>query len=161
MPTIESRISIGAPIELVYDIAMDVEAFPSFMPDVESVEITEKTDPIDGKIRTVTKWVGLVPEFKLKVRWIEEDNWDKDSRTCTFKQLSGDYQVYEGTWAFTENDGNSTQFVSTLTYELEIPLIGPLLKRIVAKKMQDNIDRVLSAIKGRAESQMANPASSG
>jgi ribosome-associated toxin RatA of RatAB toxin-antitoxin module len=151
MPTIESKTIISAPIDKVYSIAMNVEEFATFMPDVESVEITEKDQQSENLIRTVTKWVGLVPEFKLKVRWTEEDIWNSETRICEFKQLSGDYQVYEGTWQFNAGDNNSTEFVSTLTYELEIPLIGPLLKRIVAKKMQDNIDRVLSAIKGRAE----------
>jgi coenzyme Q-binding protein COQ10 len=153
MATIESKISIDAPVDRVYEIAMDVESFPSFMPDVESVVVTEREEKGDGKIRTVTKWVGLVPEFKQKVRWIEEDIWDSDSRTCEFKQISGDYQVYEGLWKFSTEADAATLFYSTLTYDLEIPLIGPLLKRIVAKKMQDNIDKILSAIKGRAEAK--------
>jgi uncharacterized membrane protein len=149
--TIESGISIDAPIDQVYEIAMDAESFPTFMPDVESVTTIERQEITGGSVRTVTKWVGLVPEFKQKVRWTEEDLWNRSAHTCDFKQISGDYQVYEGRWLFTSESDGATHFHSTLTYDLEIPLIGPLLKRIVAKKMQDNIDKILRAIKDRSE----------
>ena len=36
-------------------------------------------------------------------------------------------------------------------YELEIPLIGPLLKKVVARLMRDNTQRLLEAVKTRAE----------
>ncbi len=149
MPVIESEARIRASRSLVYKIAKDVESFPSFMPDVESVEVLERSD--EGGT-TLTRWVGLVPEFKQKIRWTEEDVWNAADFTCIFHQTEGEYQVYEGEWRFTE-DGSETVFHSSLNYELEIPLIGALLKTLIAKKMRDNIDKILAAIKERAEQQ--------
>lgn len=147
MPVIDAEIEINAPVEKVYAIARDVESFPSYMPDVESVTVLEggKDTP-----RTVTAWVGLVPEFKQKVRWTEEDIWDDTTHICRFHQTTGDYQQYEGEWVFTPA-GGGTKFRSTFTYELEIPLIGPLIKNLVLKKMQINNQKILEAIKTRAE----------
>ena len=42
MPEITNRIEIGAPPERVYAVARDVERFPDFMPDVESVRVVER-----------------------------------------------------------------------------------------------------------------------
>jgi len=147
MPVIDAQVHIAAPIEKVYAVARDVEAFPSYMPDVESIKVVEGSTSTP---RVVTDWVGLVPEFKQKVRWTEEDVWDDTAHICRFHQIKGDYQEYQGEWVFTPEDGG-TAFRSTFTYELEIPLIGPLIKNLVLKKMQINNQKILEAIKARAE----------
>ena len=147
MPHIKNCVLIQAPLETVYALAKDPEAFPTFMPDVESVHVTERS--ADGA-RTVTDWVGVASDFKLKVRWTEEDTWDDAAHTCRFALIKGDYSAYGGLWTFTE-EGGQTRFASALDYELDIPLIGPLLKKVVARLMQDNTQRLLEAIKTRAE----------
>ncbi|MBV9851764.1 MAG: SRPBCC family protein [Armatimonadetes bacterium] len=148
MPHIENEVLVNAPLEKVYALAKDVESFPQFMPDVESIHIAERS--ADGQ-RTVTDWVGVASDFKLKVRWTEEDLWDDAAHTCRFSQVKGDYQQYGGTWTFTQEAGGRTRFASAIDYELDIPLIGPLLKSLVAKLMRENTQRILDAIKRRAE----------
>ena len=148
MPTIENEVTVSAPLDRVYALAKDVESFPGFMPDVESLVVQERSE--DGT-RTVTQWVGGASDFKLKIRWTEEDVWDDAAHVCKFTQLKGDYQSYGGEWTFSDLGGGQTRFSSVLTYEFEIPLIGPLLKKVVAKLMRDNTQRLLDAIKTRAE----------
>ena len=147
MPHIENRVSINASLEKVFALARDAESFPQFMPDVESVVISERSS--DGS-RMVTDWVAVASDFKLKVRWTEEDLWDEAAHTCRFQQLKGDYTAYGGLWTFTA-DGEATVFHSAIDYELDIPLIGPLLKAVVARLMQSNTQKILEAIKSHAE----------
>ena len=147
MPHIENRVSINASLEKVFALARDAESFPQFMPDVESVVISERSS--DGS-RMVTDWVAVASDFKLKVRWTEEDLWDEAAHTCRFQQLKGDYTAYGGLWTFTA-DGETTLFHSAIDYELDIPLIGPLLKAVVARLMQSNTQKILEAIKSHAE----------
>ena len=147
MPHIENRVSINASLEKVLALARDAESFPQFMPDVESVVVSERSS--DGS-RMVTDWVAVASDFKLKVRWTEEDLWDEAAHTCRFQQLKGDYTAYGGLWTFTA-DGEATVFHSAIDYELDIPLIGPLLKAVVARLMQSNTQKILEAIKSHAE----------
>lgn len=147
MPHIENRVSINASLEKVFALARDAESFPQFMPDVESVVISERSS--DGS-RMVTDWVAVASDFKLKVRWTEEDLWDEAAHTCRFLQLKGDYTAYGGLWTFTA-DGEATVFHSAIDYDLDIPLIGPLLKAVVARLMQSNTQKILEAIKSHAE----------
>jgi len=147
MPHIENRVSINASLEKVFALARDAESFPQFMPDVESVVVSERSS--DGS-RMVTDWVAVASDFKLKVRWTEEDLWDEAAHTCRFTQLKGDYTAYGGVWTFTA-DGEASVFSSAIDYELDIPLIGPLLKAVVARLMQSNTQKILEAIKSRAE----------
>jgi ribosome-associated toxin RatA of RatAB toxin-antitoxin module len=148
MPTIESAISIAAPPDRVYAIARDVERFPDFMPEVQRITVLEASG--DGT-RQVVAWVGLIPAFRLTVKWTEEDLWDDAARTCRFTQLKGDFTEYGGLWRF-EPEGEGCRFESTVTYELEIPTIGPLIRGVVRKIMTDNVNRLQAAIKKRAES---------
>ena len=152
MPHIENSATIHAPLDTVFALARDVESFPRFMPDVESVVVTERSE--DG-LRTVTDWVGVASDFKLKVRWTEEDVWDEGEHTCRFHQTKGDYTAYGGLWTFTAGENGATVFQSEIDYELDIPLIGALLKAVVARLMRDNTQRILDAIKARAETPPA------
>jgi ribosome-associated toxin RatA of RatAB toxin-antitoxin module len=147
MPRVESSITINGDIDRVYALAKDIESFPEFMPDVKSVTVVERSD--DG-CRTLVDWVGIVKEFKTTVKWTEEDIWDDSARTCEFRMVKGDYKSYSGSWKFASN-GGVTEFVSVLDFEYDVPLIGALIKGIIAKKMKENLDNMLAAIKEKVE----------
>jgi coenzyme Q-binding protein COQ10 len=149
MPRVESSIVINASRATVLAVARDNEKFPEYMADVKSLTVKERSD--DG-LRTVTDWVGIVPKFGAKVHWVEEDIWDLTEGTCTFKQITGDYDQFEGVWRFTAEDANTTRFDSILDYSLEIPLVGGIIKAIIHKTMQNNLNATLAAIKARSES---------
>lgn len=145
MATVESRIVINAPVERVYEIARDIERFPEFMDDVVEVTILEQTPE-----RQVSRWVGLIEEFKRTLQWTEEDFWNEAERTCEFRMLEGDFSAYRGTWTFTP-DEQGTLVTLVVEYEYNVPLIGALIKRLLHKKVQANCDNMLAAIKAEAE----------
>lgn len=147
MPTVESSIIINGSIEDVYSLARNVESFPEFMPDLKSVRIVEQNE--DGS-RVVSEWVGLVKEFKTTLKWIEEDLWDHEARTCDFKLVKGDYKSYSGRWTFTQTEGG-VKFDSVVEFEYDVPLIGPLIRNLITKKMKENLDNMLSALKTKIE----------
>ena len=148
MPRVESSILIQASRAAVMTVARDNATFPEFMADLHSLKVLEKNE--DGS-RVVSEWVGIVPKFGTKLRWIEEDLWDEAAGTCTFRQLSGDYKSLSGVWSFTAEGESATRFSSVVDYEIEIPLVGPLIKTIIRKTVQDNVDSTLRAIKDRCE----------
>lgn len=145
MPTVETTVWIDAPLDRVYTVAKNNESFPEFMKDVKSLTIAER----DGN-RIVSDWVGLVPQFMLKVRWRQEDVWDDDAHTCTFKQLQGDYDRLDGVWEFAEESGG-TRFNSIVNYDYHVPTLGALVKKVIHGIVVKNMDNVLSAIKTRSE----------
>lgn len=145
MATVESRIVIAAPIDRVYAIARAVERFPEFMDDVQSVEILEE----EGE-RRVSHWVGWIEEFNRTLQWTEEDYWDDQEYSCRFQMIEGDFTAYSGTWTFEQlEDGTVAEL--TVDYEYAIPLIGPLIKKLLHRKVQENCDNMLAAIKSEAE----------
>jgi uncharacterized membrane protein len=150
MPRVESSVVIQAPRDAVMAVARDNERFPEFMTDLRSLTVLERSD--DGN-RVVSDWVGAVPKFGTTIHWVEEDVWDPDAGTCTFRQLKGDYKQFEGVWTLTPEGADATRFSSVVDYEIEIPLVGPLIKTIIRKTIQDNVDATLKAFKERCEAE--------
>lgn len=147
MAVVQSSIEIDGPLEQVYALAKNIEAFPEFMPDLKSVSVVERSE--DGS-RIVSDWVGIVKEFKTLIKWTEQDIWDDDAKTCTFSLVKGDYSKYSGIWHFTDL-GGKTRFDSEIEVEYDVPLIGALIKGLIAKKMKANVDNMLAAIKQKVE----------
>ncbi len=147
MAVVKSSVEINGSIEDVYALAKSIESFPAFMPDLKSVKIVERS--ADGN-RTVSEWVGTVKEFKMTIKWTEEDIWDEEARTCTFSLVKGDYSKYSGTWEFIDLGGR-TRFDSEIEVEYNVPMIGSLIKGLIAKKMKENVDNMLAAVKAKVE----------
>lgn len=147
MPTVESSVIIHAPVEKVFALARDIEAFPEFMPDLRKVNILEKSP--DGS-RLKSEFIGYIKDFRLTIKWVEEDHWDEQEKTCRFSLVKGDFKSYSGTWKF-EPEGDGTKYTSVIDFEYDIPLIGPIIKSLVAKLMKQNVDNMLGAIRRKAE----------
>jgi len=143
VPDVHSELTIASPPQNVYALAKDVERFPEFLPNVQSVAIRER----DGS-RTVSDWVGLVPEFKRTIKWVEEDIWDDRAMRCQFRSLSGDWDRYEGAWAFSP-DGEGTRVSLGISYDYNVPLIGPLIQKLLRKLVQRNAEETLEGLRRR------------
>ena len=83
-----------------------------------------------------------------KVRWLEEEEWDDENLRNRFFSPEGDFDRYEGTWVFLP-EGEGTRVVLTLTYELNIPIFGGLLQKLVQKLMQENVESLLKGLEER------------
>ena len=145
MPEVISRRTIAAPIEQVYSLARDIEGLAAYIDDVESIQVLEEDGP-----RTVTAWVGIIREYRRKVKWTEEDHWDDDARVCTFDQIKGDFDEYRGTWSF-RDDAGATEVEIILYYEYNIPLVGALIRKLLLKKVQASCDNILQGLAERAQ----------
>jgi len=56
----------------------------------------------------------------------------------------------EGEWLFHESDGG-TLFTSIVEYEFNLPLLGPIVQRVVQHLVKQNLQGILNGIKARAE----------
>lgn len=151
MPIIEQSIEIDAPVEHIYAIARDVERFPEFMRDLLSLKVLERNA---DNTRTISEWRGIVREFKLTIKWTQEDVWDDAAHTDEFVQIKGDMDRLAGRWAFTPLSESRTRFDSLLDYDYNVPLIGSMVKNLIKKKLADNLQATMEGIKQRAEQSL-------
>jgi ribosome-associated toxin RatA of RatAB toxin-antitoxin module len=144
MPAVEITIVVDAPARDVYELAKDQERFPAFMPDVESVTIVERHPD-----RIISRWKTLVEEAPIE--WIEEDRFDDVALRVDYKLLEGDLDKFEGTWRFEDGDGR-THVTLFVEYDFGVPTLAELIGPTLHKKVKENAEMMLAALKREAES---------
>jgi len=143
MPYVETSIVIEAPASRVYELAKEQERFPDFMPDVESVSVLER-----HPTHIITRWKTLVEEAPIE--WTEEDRFNDADLRIDYKLLEGDLDKFEGAWTFSEN-GGSTHVVLGVDYDFGVPTLAELIGPTLQKKVQENSEMMLAALKREAE----------
>jgi coenzyme Q-binding protein COQ10 len=143
MPYVETHIVVAAPARVVYELAKEQERFPEFMPDVETVTILER----DGE-RAISRWKTLVEEAPIE--WTEEDRFDDGAMRIDYRLLEGDLDTFEGSWTFEERDG-VTYVVLGVEYDFGVPTLAELIGPTLRRKVQENSEMMLAALKAEAE----------
>jgi ribosome-associated toxin RatA of RatAB toxin-antitoxin module len=145
VPFVETTIEIAAPATAVYALAKDQERFPEFMPDVESVVIVERAGN-----RMVTRWKTLVEEAPIE--WTEEDLFDDEALRVDYKLIEGDLDVFEGSWTFENGAPGITTVTLGVEYDFGVPTLAELIGPTLHKKVRENSEMMLAALKREAES---------
>lgn len=143
MPYVETSIEIAAPARRVYELAKEQERFPDFMPDVESVTVLER-----HPTHILTKWKTLVEEAPIE--WVEEDRFNEEEGRIDYKLLEGDLDKFEGAWTFVET-GGVTKVVLSVDYDFGVPVLAELIGPTLQRKVQENSEMMLAALKREAE----------
>ncbi len=144
MPYVETSIAVAAPARVVYELAKQQERFPEFMPDVETVTVLERHAD-----RMLTRWKTLVEEAPIE--WTEEDRFDDARLRIDYKLLEGDLDKFEGAWTFIE-DGRSTRVTLGVDYDFGVPTLAELIGPTLERKVRENSEMMLAALKREAES---------
>ncbi len=143
MPFVESKITINGDKDKIYEIISNMEAYPSFMNDLISVEILEK-----GENTTLSHWVSDVDGRKIV--WTERDTFYPEEKRITYAQTEGDLKKMEGEWTLVEVP-EGIEVSLSVDFEFGIPMIAGLLNPILKRKVRENSDAMLIAIKGQIE----------
>jgi ribosome-associated toxin RatA of RatAB toxin-antitoxin module len=146
MPFVEAQIVIDAPPRDVYALAKEQERFPEFMPDVETVVVLERHAD-----RIITRWKTLVEDAPIE--WIEEDRFDDATPRIDYALLEGDLDTFQGAWTFVERDG-TTLVTLGIEYDFGVPTLAELIGPTLAKKVRENAEMMLAALKTEAESKV-------
>lgn len=145
MPYVETTIEIKAPARAIYELAKDMERYPDFMPDVETVKVLERKGN-----ETVTRWKTLVEEAPIE--WTEVDVFDDEKTRIDYRLIEGDLDKFEGAWTFTERNG-MTKVVLGVDYDFGVPTLAELIGPILQKKVEENSQMMLKALKERCEAR--------
>lgn len=147
MPHVSVTIAVDAPPALVYALAKEQERFPEFMPDVESVIVTERHPE-----RVLTRWKTLIEDAPIE--WLEEDRFDDAALRIDYRLLEGDLDTFEGSWTFEPAPGG-TLVALGVSYDFGVPTLAELIGPTLEKKVRENAEMMLVALKREAELRAA------
>lgn len=146
MPFVETTIVVAAEPALVYELAKDQERFPQFMPDVDSVTIVERFPD-----RVLARWKTLIEDAPIE--WLEEDRFDDVALRIDYKLLEGDLDTFEGAWTFVATASGGTLVTLDVTYDFGVPTLAELIGPTLQKKVRENAEMMLAALRVEAESR--------
>ena len=149
MPYVEKNIIIRGTRDEVYALAKDMEKFPDFMPDVQSVTVT-----LREPARTLTDWVTEVDG--TEILWTEEDLFDDEARRIHYRLLEGDLDKFEGEWRF-EEVPEGTHVVLTVDFDFGIPELANLIGETLTLKVGENSEMMLQGMKEMVEGRTVQP----
>jgi hypothetical protein len=139
MPRTTASIHIPLPIREVYEGSRDVEALLPHLPDARKITSLEKTPT-----RSITRFEGVV--IGKRIVYTEVEDWDDATYFNHFRQTEGDFDKYEGQYLYKEVP-EGTEFTIVLDWELNLPLIGPLLNKLLAKVVEHNVVSLTKGVK--------------
>ena len=143
MPCVETKIVINGDSKPIFEIIKNMEAYPSCMHDLVSVEILER-----GENTTVSHWVSNVDGRKIV--WTERDTFYPEEMRITYCQTEGDLKKMEGEWRLVPVS-EGTEVSLLVDFEFGIPMIAGLLNPILKKKVRENSENMLTAVKAQIE----------
>lgn len=143
MPYVETKTIIKGSAEDIYSIIKNMEGYPSFMHDLESVKIMEQGDNF-----TISHWISNVDG--RRIIWTERDTFFDEEKRVTYKQTKGDLKKMEGEWRLTPTT-EGVEVLLSVDFEFGIPMIAGLLNPILKKKVRENSENMLAAVKAQIE----------
>ena len=145
MPKVEKKILINSEPQIVYDLAKDMENYPNFMSDVESVKVISRQENT-----TITEWVSNVDGTPFL--WTEEDKFDDQKLRIDYSLIEGDLEKFEGSWTF-EAVEEKTEVCLTVNYDFGLPELTELIGPTLHEKVGENSEMMLSSMKNLVESK--------
>lgn len=129
---------LNRPSSTAFKVVEDLERFPEFMPNVNSLTLLEA----DGN-RKVAAWDINIDDAPLS--WIEEGIYDKQNLIVHFRSLEGIFDRFDGYWQVLP-DGKGSRVIFELAYEIGLPEIEDIVGPILRERMIENVESMLEAI---------------
>ena len=143
MPFVKSDILIKGDKNAIYQVIQNMEDYPRFMESLVSVTVLER-----GKNYDISHWVSNVDGRKIV--WTERDDFYPEDFKITYQQTDGDLKKMEGVWELND-EAEGVRVSLTVDFEFGIPMIDGLLNPLLVRKVRENSEAMLAAVKGQIE----------
>ena len=137
----QDRITIAAPADAVWDVIVDIDAYPQWAEGMQDAQVLTTDDegrPLTARFRVDAKVAEVT--YTLRYRYDGDDvHWQLEEGDM-LSQLDGSYEL-------TREDDGTTTVVYTLEVDVDLPLPSFLTKRAAKQIMDTGLKR----LKARAE----------
>ncbi len=118
--------------EQMFDLVVDVERYPEFLPWVVGAEVHEKSDS------------GLLASMEMQRAGVRERFTTRNEmnrpRRMSLRLVTGPFRVLEGLWTFSDIGGAGTRIELEMRFEFANPLIAMLFGKAFEHSCNQLID---------------------
>ena len=129
MPDVTVEEVVPVPVERMWELVADVEAYPRLIEHVRALEVLER-----GPKHRVTAWT--VDLRGCVMRWVEHEQLDAARHRIDYHQVGGDLQRFEGHWQLDPAVGASTRVVLAVRFEIGIPALSEMLDPVAERAIR-------------------------
>jgi ribosome-associated toxin RatA of RatAB toxin-antitoxin module len=124
-----------------YQRIRDFRSYAELTETVQEVRVQQQPDGSELSDWTVHFRNGLM-------RWRERDVYSPETLSITFKQLSGDFETFEGSWSCDVDEDGSTLITFNASFDLGIPTLAEILDPVAESTLRSNIALILHGLVG-------------
>ncbi len=139
MAKTEQSILIDAPIETVFDVIVDYERYPEFLPEMRAVQVLARHDGV----AEVAFELEIIMRLGYALRLVE----DRPRRVSWTLKSAKMMSANNGGWLLEPAGAGQTR----ATYGLEITLRGLIPKSVSTRLVGTTLPDTLNRFKARAE----------
>lgn len=145
MPVVIENIEIKGDSKKIFEIIMDLEAYPQYMSAVKKIEIVER-----GEGYVFSRWTTSASGITLK--WTEKDTYDQENLTVNYKLTQGDISKFEGYWKVIPVTDNLNKVELKIDFDIGVPMleafVGPMAKAVVTQNAKGMLYGLKEKIEG-------------
>lgn len=124
----------------VFEVLGDFRRYPEHGTTVRSVRMIEEPGRPPRSAWEVDFRGGIL-------RWVEEDEFDREHLAISYRQTEGDIEYFTGTWRIEPAEGGCVvDFTSR--FDLGIPTMDEVLDPIAEEALHENIEAIMAGLFG-------------
>lgn len=128
----------------MFDLVLDVEAYPEFLPFCESLEVLSREDTGSGEKVTADMKVGYK---QFSETYTSHITTDVETRRIVVACVEGPLKALENIWGFRDLEGGEGSEIDlSLAYKFKNPLMQMAMNALLDRAF----DKFLSAFEARA-----------
>lgn len=144
MPTVTLDVEIQATVDRVWAAVVDIERYPEVMSCVRWTKVVSFDEPTTRH----SAWSIVLKGSILE--WEENEHIDHEARVMRFTQISGDMEVFVGSWTVTEVSAERTLVELVMEFEIGIPLLADMLNPVAVRSLRGNCQDMLMGVEREA-----------
>lgn len=140
MPNFENSKVLPFSDEQLYNIIINVELYPEFLPWCKQSEISNKIDENNFDAKLTIGYKALDESYTSRVKGVY-------LKKITSSAISGPFKYLDSSWVFDKNK-DTCKVIFKLNYEFKSFLLG----KIMGSLFQKASEKMFEAFEGRAKS---------
>lgn len=132
--------------DAVYEQLVNMEQYPKWMKNIDHVTVLERAENM-----TKTKWEATLDG--RKIGWTEQDIYDADAHTITYRLIEGDLSEMEGSWQVNETADGGCEVRLQGSFSFGIPMMALFIEPILKRKLEENGQMLLDSIESYLSTQ--------
>jgi coenzyme Q-binding protein COQ10 len=148
MPSYSDKKTLPFSAEQMFDLVLDVEKYPEFLPWVSGARILERKDDKNYFIAELTvKFKGFTGSYVSRVSYAQPDMSKEDTEWAVYVDLEkGPFKHLENRWIFHPLEKNECKIEFFLSFAFKSMLMDKMMGAVFTKATH----KMISAFEGRA-----------